>query len=154
MSEGHELAVERVMDVPVAAVWRAITERIADWWCPRPWTTEIVGLDWRAGGRFAFLMHGPAGEAFPVDGVLLELVPERRIVFTNLIDADWTVQAPQPVGMIGIFTLSDLGDGRTDYRAASRHASAADAETHRAMGFEEGWSAVAAQLEDVARSLA
>ena len=154
MSGGHELAVERVMDVPVAAVWRAVTDQLEQWWCPRPWKTKVVALDWRAGGRFDTVMRGPDGEVHPGEGVLLEVVPERRFVFTNLLDAEWTPRTPEPVGIVGIMTFTDLGDGRTHYRAAARHADEDACERHRAMGFEQGWGVVAGQLEEVARSLA
>ena len=25
-------------------------ERVEEWWCPKPWTVEIVEQDWRAFG--------------------------------------------------------------------------------------------------------
>ena len=153
MSDPHELAIERILDAPVGAVWRAFTGHLAEWWCPRPWTTEVIAIDWRAGGRFATAMRGPDGEAQPIEGVLLAVEPERRVVFTNLLDADWNPLAPEPVGIVGTFAFTDLGDGRTGYRASARHASEAAREQHRAMGFEEGWGAVADQLEEVARRL-
>jgi hypothetical protein len=26
------------------------TEGLAEWWCPKPWTVEIIEQDWRASG--------------------------------------------------------------------------------------------------------
>ena len=49
MKAEHELSVTRLIDAPVALVWKTATERLAEWWCPKPWTTEIVEQDWRAG---------------------------------------------------------------------------------------------------------
>ena len=37
-----ELSITRLIDAPVDAVWRAWSERGADWLCPRPWRAEIV----------------------------------------------------------------------------------------------------------------
>ena len=150
---GHELAIERVFDAPVATVWRAMTDHIAEWWCPKPWSTEVVALDWRSGGRFALTMRGPDGSAQPGDGVLLEVVPERRIIFTNALNADWVPQAAQPLAVVGMFELSDAGGGKTHYRASSRHWSAEDRARHDEMGFAEGWGIAADQLEAVARGL-
>ena len=45
----HELAVTRLINAQPAHVWHVMTERLAEWWCPRPWTTEIIRLDRRAG---------------------------------------------------------------------------------------------------------
>jgi len=50
-------------------------------------------------------------------------------------------------------TFEDTEDGRTRYRAVAMHKDGADSETHRQMGFHEGWGTCAGQLEDVARSL-
>ena len=159
MSDGspsvdNELAIERVIDAPPAAVWRAFTSHLEEWWCPRPWTTDVVAIDWRAGGRFATVMRDPDGGRYPDEGVLLTVVPERLVVFTNLLTAGWRPQVPRPFGFVATFSLTDLGDSRTGYRASAAHASGDDAERHRAMQFEQGWGAAAAQLEEVARRLA
>jgi uncharacterized protein YndB with AHSA1/START domain len=150
----HELSIKRTFDAPREMVWRAVTDHIAEWWCPRPWTTEVVALDWRSGGRFALTMHGPDGETHPGDGMLLEVVPRERIVFTNMLGQGWTPQAAQPVGIVGVFEFADAPGGRTQYRASARHWSEADHKAHEDMGFTEGWGMCADQLGDVAKRLA
>ncbi|WP_298670493.1 SRPBCC domain-containing protein [uncultured Sphingomonas sp.] len=150
----EELAIERIIDAPRAAVWRAMTDHIIEWWCPRPWSTRIVALDWRSGGRFSLAMHGPDGEVHGGDGMLLEVVPGERIVFTNALGEGWVPQAAQPVAIVGMFTLADAPDGRTAYRASARHWSAADMNAHDAMGFAAGWGVCAEQLGEVARRVA
>lgn len=149
----YELAIERTFDAPREAVWRAVVDRLPEWWCPRPWTSEIVGLDWRNGGRFSITMHGPDGETHPSDGVLLEVVPGERMVFTNMFDAAWNPQAAQPLGIVGMFEFGDAGNGKTSYRASARHWSEADQKTHADMGFAHGWGICADQLEEVAQKL-
>jgi uncharacterized protein YndB with AHSA1/START domain len=153
MTDIHELAIERLIDAPVAEVWRAWTEHLAEWWCPRPWTTELRALELRPGGRFESVMRGPAGEEHGGTSVILEVVPERRIVFTTALDPEWRPQEGSGMMMVGLFDMAPEGE-RTRYRAAARHWDAATAERHDAMGFEAGWGAVAAQLEEVARRLA
>ncbi|SDA31027.1 SRPBCC family protein [Sphingomonas sp. NFR15] len=146
MSEGNALSVTRLIDAPVARVWSIATERLAEWWCPRPWTTEIVELDWRAGGRSAMVMHGPNGERHAQEGVFLEVVPGERFVFTDAYAAGWVPQAPF---MTGIFEFADEG-GKTRYTATARHWTAEAKARHEAMGFEQGWGAVADQLAALA----
>ena len=153
MSAELELSIERVLEAPVAAVWRAWTDHLAEWWCPRPWTTEVRALEFRPGGRFDTVMRGPDGEEHAGEGVVLEVVPERRLVFTNALHRDWQPQSPAPVAMVGVFEFSPDGD-RTRYRAAARHWTAEACDAHAAMGFEEGWGAVAGQLEAVAQRVA
>lgn len=152
-SADNELAIERVIDAPRDAVWRAMTDHLAEWWCPRPWGTEIIALEWRSGGRFHLAMHGPEGEVHGGDGMLLEVVPGERIVFTNALGEGWAPQAAQPVAIVGMLTLADAPDGRTAYRASARHWNAADTKAHDEMGFAEGWGICADQLEEVARHL-
>jgi uncharacterized protein YndB with AHSA1/START domain len=149
----NDLSIERVLDAPVAAVWRAWSEHLPEWWCPRPWTTDLHTLDLRPGGRFVTTMHGPEGQSFPGESVFLEIVPERRVVFTNALTAGWQPQSAEPVMMVGLFEMEPEGE-RTRYRATARHWTADASEQHAAMGFEAGWGAVAVQLEEVARRLA
>jgi uncharacterized protein YndB with AHSA1/START domain len=150
----HELSVERHIDAAPAEVWRIMTDRITEWWCPKPWTTTIGKLEWRSGGAFHLIMRGPSGEADcqgeeSVGGVLLEFVPERRFVFTDAFTPGWQPHEPF---MVGAFEIEPDGNG-TLYRGTARHWSAEAMEKHRDMGFEQGWSAVAAQLAALAESV-
>lgn len=150
MSEdAHELWITRLIDAPRAAVWRAWTGHLAEWWCPRPWTTEIVAQDLRPGGRSAMIMRGPDGGESPMEGVFLEVVPAERVVFTDAFRAGWLPQEPF---FVGIMEFADE-DGRTRYTAGARHWTAEAKQRHEAMGFAQGWSKVAEQLEEVARRI-
>ena len=142
MKAEHELSVTRLIDAPVALVWKTATERLAEWWCPKPWTTEIVEQDWRVGGRSAVIMRGPDGEAHPMEGVFLEVTPNKRFVFTDAFRAGWI---PQMAFMVGFFEFADEG-GRTRYTAGARHWSEEALKQHEAMGFTDGWTKVAEQL--------
>jgi len=48
---GFELSVERYIDAPPHIVWSVWVERIEEWFCPKPWTTELIAMDLRPGGR-------------------------------------------------------------------------------------------------------
>lgn len=150
----YELAIERTFDAPRDAVWRAVTEHLTEWWCPRPWTSEIKAVEWKNGGRFAITMHGPNGEEHGGDGMLLEVMPGERFVFTNMLGEDWWPQDAQPVGIVGMFEFADAGDGRTAFRSRARHWTEASMKAHADMGFDEGWGVCADQLEEVAKKVA
>jgi uncharacterized protein YndB with AHSA1/START domain len=49
----NELSVTCFIAAPPEKVWHAMTQRQEEWWCPRPWRTEIIEQDKRAGGRSA-----------------------------------------------------------------------------------------------------
>lgn len=149
MGEGYELAVERRMAAAPEAVWRAMTGHLEEWFCPAPWRAEVVAFEQRPGGRMTTVMHGPDGERIENDGVVLEFLKGRRIVFTDAFGGDWV---PRPAFMVGGFEIRADGDG-TLYRGWARHWSEDARIQHEAMGFAQGWAAVAAQLEAVALRL-
>ncbi|WP_426165565.1 SRPBCC domain-containing protein [Sandarakinorhabdus sp. DWP1-3-1] len=151
MAEAHELSVSHHIAAPPAVVWRAFTEHLTEWWCPRPWTSEIRALEWRPGGAFDIAMKGPDGEGGGGAGVVLEVTPERRFVFTSALAPGW--QPQEDFKMVGIFEFAPAADGGTDYRATARHWDEATKQTHEAMGFATGWGAVAVQLAEVAERL-
>lgn len=151
MSQGpFELAVERYIDASPETVFKVWTERLEEWWCPKPWTTKLIEQDLRPGGRSAMVLSGPNGESEAMEGVVLEVIPNRRIVFTDAFTAGWNPQKPF---MVGFFELSPEGRG-TRYRAGARHWDEAAMQQHESMGFKEGWGKVAEQLAELAEAQA
>ena len=145
----HELAVETYIDAPPQKVWEVMTEQFTAWWCPRPWRTEIIEQDWRAGGRSAVVLRGPnEGEEHVLEGVFLEVTPGVRFVSTDAVTHDMRPQSPF---MIGIWELAPEGKG-TRYRARARHWTEEARKQHEEMGFTEGWQACARQLKELVES--
>jgi uncharacterized protein YndB with AHSA1/START domain len=147
------LTVTRLIDAPVDVVWKAATERMEDYFCPKPWRVEVIEQDWRAGGRSSLIMHGPDGEAMPQEGVFLEVTPpsgsaSARFVFTDAFAAGWKPQGPF---MVGTMEFTPDGD-RTRYAGTARHWTPEAYEQHKAMGFEQGWGIVAEQLAAIAEA--
>lgn len=148
-ANGWELSVTRFIAAPPVRVWQVMTERLTEWWCPKPWTSEIIDLQWYAGGRSAMMMRGPDGEEHLTDGIMLEVVPEQRFVSTDAFRVGWIPQSP--AFMVGIFAIAPEGHG-TRYTATSRHWTEAAMREHEAMGFFAGWGAVADQLAALAEA--
>jgi uncharacterized protein YndB with AHSA1/START domain len=139
----HELSVTILIDATPEHCWQVWTDRIEEWWCPKPWTTELVEHDLRAGGRSAMIMRGPNGEEMPMEGVFLEVIPARKVIFTDAFRAGWV---PQEAFMVGMMTFEAEGT-QTRYTGSARHWSAEAKERHAAMGFHPGWDLVAAQFK-------
>lgn len=149
MSE-HELTVERLMEAPASALWRAYTDHLGEWFCPPPWRAEVKVMDLRAGGRSSITMYGPDGEVAANEGVYLEVVPERLIVFTDAFATGWEPKGPF---MVGSFEFEPQGE-KTLYRGRARHWTQEAREQHETMGFTQGWTMVAEQWDAVAMRLA
>lgn len=147
-SENYQLSITRHIAAPPEKVWSIMTERFSEWWCPVPWRAELDSVEWCSGGRFDTTMYGPDGEVITSCGVLLEVTPGKRMVFTDAMDRDWQPQGPF---MIGIMAL-EAEAGGTRYTASSRHWTKESMVQHEQMGFTEGWSAVAEQLAKLAET--
>lgn len=140
-----DLLLERYVELPPEAIWAAWTtpELYKEWFCPRPWTVAEAELDLRPGGGGRTVMRPPEGEDHISFGCYLEVVPNRRLIFTDAMTAGYR-PAAKPF-MTGIIDLVPEGTG-TRYRAIARHADAATREQHEAMGFHQGWSIALDQL--------
>lgn len=155
MSEGHELRAEHVLNAPRSSVWRCWTEPrlLEQWFHPESWTSEVRALEQRPGGASHLVMHGPKGEVSDGVGVFLEVVPGRRLVFTNAYTSGWipTEPAGAPFRTM-IIEISDEGGG-TRYVVRALHWTEEARNQHEKMGFHEGWKHTANQLEALARTL-
>ena len=153
MTDTRELLLTRLIDAPPAALWRAWTEPelMKQWFTPRPYTTPEVDIDVRPGGSSRIVMRSPEGQDMTMRGVYLEVVPQRRLVFTDAFVEAW-IPAEKPF-MTGIVTFEDEA-GKTRYTARVLHWTEADRIAHEKMGFHEGWGKATDQLAAVVRSLA
>lgn len=153
-----DLLLERVVDVPVELVWRAWTEPelLVKWFVPRPWTLTSCTVDLRPGGAFGTVMRSPEGEEYPGMGCYLEVVPNRKLVWTSAMDPGYRPKL-NSVGSVdfpftGIITLEPV-EGGTKYSALAIHADAEAKEKHEAMGFHDGWGTVLDQLVELMKGL-
>ena len=149
----RELVIARRVAASPEKLFRCWTDPalIPQWFCPKPWRAEVLKMDVRPGGGSQMTFHGPQGEAFPNNGVYLEVVPGRKIVFTDAYTEGWVPN--EGLMFTGIVTFEDAGNGETLYTARARHWTAEAAKKHAEMGFHEGWGIVAEQLEALAREL-
>jgi uncharacterized protein YndB with AHSA1/START domain len=144
-TDGRDLRLTRLIDAPPERVYRAWTEPslLRQWFAPRPWTTSRVENDVRAGGTSLLIMRSPDGQEFSNCGVYLEVVPNRRIVFTDAYTSAWEL-SENPF-MTGILTFEAVGEA-TRYTAVVRHWTIAAREAHEKMGFHQGWPVCTEQL--------
>ncbi len=149
-----DLVLHRILKAPRALVWQCWTDpaHLPHWFAPKPVVTRVVALDLRAGGRFVTAMSMD-GTDFPVgEGSFLEVAPQERLVFTDILGEDFKPLAGEKLGFVAILTFRDHPDG-TEYTATARHFDAETAAKHEEMGFSQGWGLATTQLEAYAQSL-
>jgi uncharacterized protein YndB with AHSA1/START domain len=154
----RDIVIDRHFKAPPPLVWRCWSEPdlFCQWYLPRPWVVSDVVMDLRPGGRFFMAAAGPDGQKAATEGSFLEIVPERKLVFTDVFGEDYApIEAfDESFGpsFTAVLTFAPEGNG-TRHRAVARHRSAKDAAANREMGFEEGWGVISDQLEQLAATL-
>lgn len=148
----RDLVLTRLIDAPPEAVYRCWTDPalVPKWFAPKPWTVPRTDMDVRPGGKSTVVMADEAGTEYPSPGQYLEVVPNRRLVFTDAYVGDWE---PSEKPFFTAILTFEPENGKTRYTATARHWTAEDREAHEKMGFHEGWGLCAAQLEEVAKTL-
>ena len=148
------LELEFEINAPRAAVWRCWTEPdlFKQWFCPKPWNVVEVEFDLRPGGRMNTVMQGPDGTRVDSKGVWLDVDERRRLTFSDAFNEGFMPNAS--AFMTSNVEFSDAPDNRTRMVWGARHSNEADKQKHLQMGFKDGWSAAAGQLEELAQSLA
>ncbi len=142
----RDLRLSRVIRAAPAAIWRAWTDAasFARWWVPAPAICKVVEMDLRPGGALITQISEDGAAFAPhLDACFLELVEERRLVFTNALVKGWR-PAEQPF-ITAVITLAPHPDG-TEYGAHVMHKDGAQQQLHAQLGFDDGWGTVITQL--------
>jgi uncharacterized protein YndB with AHSA1/START domain len=77
----REIVISRVIDAPRELVFEAFTEvrHLSRWWGPEGFTTTTQSFEFRVGGAWEFVMHGPDGTDYTEWISWTEIAPPERI---------------------------------------------------------------------------
>ncbi|MGI5127772.1 SRPBCC family protein [Pseudonocardia sp. CA-107938] len=122
-SSDREIVVSRSIDAPRELVFEAFTQvrHLSRWWGPDGFSTTTRSFEFRAGGAWDFVMHGPDGTDYQEWITWEEIVPPERIAlrhgaFRDDPDAFDSVLAFEQVGpetrivMRTVFPSKELRD--------------------------------------------
>jgi uncharacterized protein YndB with AHSA1/START domain len=111
----REIVISRVIDAPRALVFEAFTEvrHLSRWWGPDGFTTTTRAFEFRAGGEWDFVMHGPDGTDYQEWITWTEIDPPARIALRhgefrddpNAFESVLTFQADGAVTRIEMHTV-------------------------------------------------
>lgn len=82
----REFFHSRLIDAPREQVFAAFADpaRLARWWGPNGFTSTIHAFEFRRGGAWRFVMHGPDGTDYPNENVFTDILAPERIVLEQL----------------------------------------------------------------------
>lgn len=81
----REIVVSRVINAPRELVFEAFTEvrHLSRWWGPDGFTTTTRSFEFRVGGEWDFVMHGPDGTDYQEWICWTEIAPPEQIALLH-----------------------------------------------------------------------
>ncbi|MGP4012481.1 SRPBCC family protein [Streptomyces sp. 4N124] len=81
----REIVISRVIDAPRELVFEAFTEvrHLSRWWGPEGFTTTTRSFEFREGGEWDFVLHGPDGTDYSEWIRWLRIAPPELIVLLH-----------------------------------------------------------------------
>lgn len=77
-------------EIPAAPeqVFAAISDpqRLARWWGPAGFTNTFSVCEFKNGGRWSFVMHGPDGNNYPNESVFADIEAPRKVVIQHVVE--------------------------------------------------------------------
>jgi uncharacterized protein YndB with AHSA1/START domain len=144
-----QILITREFDAPKHLVFRAWTEPdlIRRWWHADRGEIKSVEVDFRVGGNWRYVMVAPEDFEVAFHGEYLEIVPDERVVSTEVYEGMPDAQA------IDTVEFSEV-DGRTLVTLLVQHEKKEHRDAHIESGMEDGLQDALDLLEEVAISLA
>jgi uncharacterized protein YndB with AHSA1/START domain len=142
----------RVFDAPRDLVFSAFSDpkHLSQWWGPDGFTTTTSAFDFRPGGVWRFVMHGPDGRDYQNRVTYDEIVPPERIVYRHGGGDDVV-----PVQFVTTVTFEALGPDRTRLTWHGRFPSAEErARVIKEYGADKGLAQTMARLGQYVAALA
>ena len=100
----------RVFEAPRELVFKCFTDpkHLAAWWGPNGFSLTTHSFDFRVGGVWRFVMHGPDGRDYQNRVTYDEIVPPERLAYRHGGGED-----VEPVQFTQTLTFDDVGSGKT-----------------------------------------
>lgn len=118
---GQDLVIERTISATPSRVWKAWTDAAAlvQWWGPKGFTCPVYHMDLKVGGKYLYCMKSPDGQEYWGAGEYREILPNRRLVFSdNFADSNgkivpasfYGMTADYPPNMLVMVTFEENGN--------------------------------------------
>ncbi|WP_019587200.1 SRPBCC family protein [Deinococcus apachensis] len=144
----EQILITREFAAPRHLVYGAFTtpDLVKRWWGAGLGEVTVAEIDLRVGGAWRYVMVPDGGPEVGFHGEYREIVPNERIVFTEVYEGIPDGEA------LNTATLTKK-NGRTTLAILVQHRSKADRDAHLNSGMETGMQRALDLLEQVAASL-
>ena len=151
----RQVLITREFDAPRHLVYRAWTtpELVRRWWSARRGAVTVADIDLRVGGAWRFVMIADNGMEVGFHGEYRELVPDERIVTTEIYEGLPEGVSEEEGGTVNTATLSER-DGRTTYTLLIQATNKTSRDAIIESGMEAGLQDALDLLEEMAVALA
>ena len=148
----EQILIRREFDAPKHLVYEAYTtpELVKRWWSARRGEVTTCQIDLRVGGSWRYAMVTEDGFEVAFHGEYREIVPNERIVSTEIFEG-MPEGLPEEVS-VNTATFTEE-NGRTMLEILVQHSSKAFRDGHIESGMEPGLQDALDLLEEVAGSL-
>jgi uncharacterized protein YndB with AHSA1/START domain len=145
----EQILITREFGAPRRLVYMAWTtpELIRRWWGGRRGAVTLVEIDLRVGGAWRYVIEAEGGFEVAFHGEFREIVPEERIVSTEVYEA-----MPDGDPAVNTVTFTEAG-GRTTLTLLTQFASREVRDMVLASGMEVGMQEQMDLIEEIAGSL-
>jgi uncharacterized protein YndB with AHSA1/START domain len=128
-----EILITREFDAPRHLVYRALTtpELVKRWWNARRGEVTLAEIDLRVGGAWRYVMVADGGFEVAFHGEYQEIVPDERIVTTEIYEGAPDAPATTTTTLIE-------ADGRTTLSILVEHTKPEHRDAHVDSGMEAG----------------
>ncbi len=129
----EQILITREFDAPQHLVFKAYTtpELVRRWFHANRGEMTLCDIDLRVGGKWRYVMTAGGGPEFGFHGVYREIVPDERLVSTEVYEGVPDAEALDTV------TFTGTGD-RTTLTILVQHASQENRDAHINSGMEDG----------------
>ena len=150
----EQILVTRDFDAPRHLVYKAWTtpELVKRWWHANRGTVTVVEIDLRVGGKWRYVMVADDGMEVGFHGEYREIVPDERIVSTEVYEGLPDGVSEEEGGTVNTVTFSEA-DGRTTMTLLIQTTSKVSRDAIIESGMESGLQDALELLEQTANSL-
>jgi uncharacterized protein YndB with AHSA1/START domain len=150
----EQILITREFDAPRHLVYKAWTtpELVERWWHANRGEVKLIEIDLRVGGKWRYVMLTPDGFEVGFHGEYREIVPNERIVSTEVYEGMPEGVDAEKEAALNTLTFEEV-DGRTTVTVLVQHRNQEGRDAHVNSGMEDGLQDALDLLEEVAVSL-